>query len=254
MRRKAQNNRRRWQSSTGIVPVSSRVTSVPSRSVRVFIAARCELVRVGLRALLEEERDLIVVGEADEVEKLLSGLRRVKPDVVVHECWVSDGSESTIYKKLFSTLPSVRILSLIEDDCPAAFRSAVEGRAQGYLWQNAGRIELVRAIRTVAKEGSYLGLEGMDQAFGFLRQQQDPVCSRSELQSLLPQERRIIALIAEGGTNKEIAAKMVLSDKTVKNYIASMFSKLGISRRTQAVSLYVKTLQPHTPMGEGIFT
>ena len=215
-------------------------TSTPPHPIRVLIADGHEVVRAGVCALLEGERDLKVVGEADNAEGMLSESRQTKPDVVVLEYGISGRSESDFYKKVFNILPSVRLISLIKDDSPQAFHNAVEAGAQGYLRENTGRIELIRAIRAVAKGNSYLGPEGAVQAFRLLRARQDAVCSRSSLHILSPQERRVIALIAEGGTNKEIAARLLLSEKTVKNYIVSIFTKLEIERRTQAVALYLK--------------
>ena len=128
----------------------------------------------------------------------------------------------------------------MRDDDAEAFRNAVEGGAQGYLWEKAGRIELIRAIRTVAKGDSYLGQGTVDQIFCLLRARQDSVCSPSALHILSRQERRVIALIAEGNTNRQIATKLVLSERTVRNYVVSMFAKLKIERRAQAAALYMK--------------
>lgn len=247
MRQKTQNRSRERQNKKWIVPGSSSITSSRSRQTRVLIADGYEIVRAGVRALLEGERDLTVVGEADNVQDLFSESRRTKPDVVLLEFGLSGSSESEFYKTLLNILPLVRIISLMRDGDAEAFHNAVGAGAQGFLRKNTGRIELVRAIRTVAKGGSYLSSEEADQTFHLLRRQQDTTCARSSLHILSPQERRIIALIAEGNTNKEIAAKLALSDKTVKNYIGNMFAKLEIERRTQAATLYMKAQQhPHS--------
>jgi DNA-binding NarL/FixJ family response regulator len=206
----------------------------------VFIADSHEIVRAGIRALLEREPDLNVVGEAETAEDVLCKSRRAKPDVVLLESGLPGSSESEIYKTLRNVLPSVRIISVMSDGDGEAFRNAIEAGAQGFLRKSTDRIELVGAIRTVSKGGSHITSEETDQAFRLLRARQDTMCARSTLHILSPQERRIIALIAEGNTNKEIAAKLVLSDKTVKNYIGNIFAKLEIERRTQAVTLYMK--------------
>jgi two-component system, NarL family, response regulator DevR len=240
MRQKAQNPRREQPNKKWISPGRSRITSSPCRPIRVFIADGHEVVRAGVRALLEEERDVEVIGEADSADQTLSKSQQTKPDVVLLGCGLLGGWEADLCNRLFAAVPSVRIITTMwnyEGD-DAAFLSVTECGAQGYVCKNIGGTELVRAIRTVAKGGSYLNPEGTNKAFRLLRQQQDAGCSRSRLDGLSPQERRVIALIAEGNTNKEIASKLVLSDKTVKNYIASMFAKLDIDRRTQAAVLY----------------
>lgn len=252
MRQKTQNHRRERQNKKWSFPGPSRITSSPARPVRVFIADGCEVVRAGVRALLEGERDLTVVGGADNAEDVFSELRRTKPDVALLESGLSGGSESEFYKTLRNALPSLRIISLMKDGDAGAFRNAIEAGAQGFLRKSTGRIELVGAIRTVAKGGSYLSSEEADQTFHLLRRQQDTICARSSLHILSPQERRIIALIAEGNTNKEIAAKLVLSDKTVKNYIGNMFAKLEIERRTQAATLYMRAQQHQHSIGEHV--
>lgn len=252
MRQKTQNHRRERQNKKWIFPGPSSITASPAHPIRVFIADGYEVLRAGVRALLEEERDLTVVGQADNAEDMISESRRTKPDVVLLESGLSGSSESEFYKALLHVLPSVRIISLMRDGDAEAFRNAIEAGAQGFLRRSTGRIELVGAIRTVAKGGSYLSSEEADQTFHLLRRREDTMCARSSLHILSPQERRIIALIAEGNTNKEIAAKLVLSDKTVKNYIGNMFAKLEIERRTQAATLYMKAQRDQYSIREEI--
>lgn len=226
---------------------NSVVEASPQHPIRVFIADKHEVIRAGVHVFLQGEHDLEVVGEADNADAVLSESRRVKPDVVLLDFRLSGGSEADICKGLFDALPSVRIIGLMGGDNAPAFLTVVEAGAQGCLQKDTCRTELVRAIRIVAKGGSYLGPESADQTFRLLKQWQDAACPRSGLRALSPQERRVISLIAEGNTNKEIATKLALSDKTVKNYIVSIFTKLNIDRRTQAVALYLQTWQPSLP-------
>ena len=170
---------------------------------------------------------------------MLTELQRAKPDMILLESGLPGGSETDMCQRLFGARPSARIISVMRDDNDAAFRRAVEAGAQGYLRKNTSRVELVRAIRIVATGGFYLGPDGADQTFRLLRHPENAVGLRSGLHTLSPQERRIIPLIAEGNTNKEIAVALNLSEKTVRNYIANMFVKLEIERRTQAVALYL---------------
>ncbi|HWF58843.1 MAG TPA: response regulator transcription factor [Nitrospira sp.] len=250
MRQTDQNHRRAQENQKWIVLDLSSITTSPSQPIRVFIADGQEVVRVGVCALLEGERDLEVIGEADNAEAVLTESQRTKPDVLLLKSGLSGWSESDIYKALFNILPSVRIISVMRDGDTEVFCNAVEAGAQRYLQEKADGIELIRAIRTVAKGDSYLGSQIADQVFRLLRVRHDSVCSPSALHTLSRQERRVIALIAEGNTNKQIATKLVLSEKTVKNYIAGIFAKLKIERRTQAVALYMKVQQHQNSIRE----
>lgn len=196
--------------------------------IRLFIADTYEVIRAGIRVLLAKERNLEVVGEAGHVGQVLIGARRTKPDVILLESglWGKE-EEGDLCGKLFALIPSIRIIMTMwnHGDDDTAFSRAAEAGAQGCLIKDIGRAELIRAIRTVARGCSYFCPRSID-------------ASRCGLHILSPQERRIIPLIAEGHTNKEIAAKLILSEKTVKNYIANMFAKLEIERRTQAAAMY----------------
>jgi two-component system, NarL family, response regulator DevR len=232
---------------------SKSVVASPRRHpIRVFIADSHEVLRTGVHAVLAGESDLDVVGEAAGVDELLSEARRTRPDVVLLESRLTGGSDAEICKMVCAVLPLIRIILLGSNHDAAAFHQALETGVQGFVLKNVSREELVHAIHTVAKGIPYLCPGAPGGTFQLLREQQNGVGLHSGLQILSPQERRVIALIAEGHTNKEIAAKLVLSDKTVKNYIANMFAKLEIERRTQAVALYLKTQHHRIPMSNGI--
>ena len=252
MQQKIPGHRREQQNKEWIVHDPSNITFSPSRPIRIFVADSHEVVRAGVCALLEGERDFEVVGGADNAEDALSESQRTQPDVIVLKAGLSGGSEADFYRALLNVLPSVRIISLMRDGDVEAFQSAVEAGARGYLWEKTDRIELIRAIRTVAKGDSYLDQETADQTMRLLRARRGSICSPSALHILSPQERRVIALIAQGNTNKEIATELVLSEKTVKNYIVSIFTKLKIERRTQAAALYMKVQQHQNSMREEI--
>lgn len=222
------------------------------KPIRVLIADQHEVVRVGVREILKGEEDLTVVGEVDNTDGLFSAVQRTKPNIMLLGARLSGGLNADSYRRLLEAPRSVRVIMLVEAHDLSMWSYVVEHGVQGYLSKAVCHKELSRAIRLVAKGESYLAPEGSPQLLHFLRQQAIAVSSRSELGALSSQEYRIIALIAEGNTNKEIAVKLGLSDKTVKNYIANMFSKLAIERRTQAVALYLKAQQPYAPMGEGI--
>jgi len=230
--------------------------SVGSRSsqkpIRVLIADQHEVVRVGVREILKAEEDLTVVGEVDHTDGLFSAVQRTKPNIVLLGARLAGGLNADSYRRLLQAPRSIRVILLVEEHDFSMWSCVAEQGVQGYLSKTVCHKELSRAIRLVAKGESYLGSEGSPQLLHFLQQQAMVVSSRSELEALSSQEYRIIALIAEGHTNKEIAAMLALSEKTVKNYIANMFSKLAIERRTQAAALYLRAQQPYKPMDEGI--
>jgi len=234
---------------------SSRVSMVqahPRRPIRVFIADRHEVMRIGIRVILEEERDLKIVGETDNVDELLSGVQQAKPHVIVLESWLSEKWNADGRRTLCTVLPSVRILMLMREMETQSFRHGDEGGVQGYLSDSSCRRELSRAIRTVAKGETYLGPESSVDTGRGLTPQPDVWSVSFGLEVLSPQERRIIAFIAEGYTNKEVASKLALSVKTVKNYVANMFTKLALERRTQAVALYMRAQQQQMLRGKGV--
>ncbi|HMS85777.1 MAG TPA: response regulator transcription factor [Nitrospira sp.] len=220
-------------------PDLSARTAVRSRPICIFIADGYEVVRAGLCALLKGERDLEVVGQADHAKDLLIESQRTKPDVLLLAYGLPGSTEREMCQRLSQALPAVQIIALIEDNDTIGFRRAIEVGVQGFLLGTLGRDELIKVVRALGKRDSYLDPEAFGETFRLLKVQTE-AASPSELRILSPQEHRIISCIAEGYTNKKIAAKMVLSDKTVKNYIANMFVKLEINHRTQAVALYLK--------------
>ncbi len=234
----------RWRPA-GLSPAKPVLAHPRPHRTRVFIADNHEVVRAGVRALMKSVRDLCVVGEVGNVYDLLAEVRRTTPDVILLKSGLSGWSEAQTCKLLCDHLPALRIIVVTWNNEVSVFRNVVEAGAQGVLLGDICREKLIQAIRTVAHGNSYLGPDGADKTFRLLREHLNVFRTRSGLQTLSPQERRIISLIADGNTNKEIAASLALSDKTVKNYIGNMFAKLDITRRTQAVALYVQACQPH---------
>lgn len=211
----------------------------PLRPIRILIADSYEVARAGMQALLEEAQDIEVVAQAGNADDLFAESRRTKPDIVLLTHGLSGSSEGVTCKKLFHFLPTIRIIVMVRDNDVAVFRHVVEAGAQGILRGNTGREDLIKSIRIVGKGDTYRDPEVVEKMLRFFRQQQEGANFPSGLHLLSPQERRIIPLIAEGYTNKEIAEKLALSDRTVKNYIANMYVKLDIDRRTQAAALYL---------------
>lgn len=224
---------------------SERTYSPPSRSsrqTRVLIADGQEIVRIGGRAILEGEPDFLILRETATLADTLSEARQAKADVVLLECEFSDGSGAEACRRLIEDNPSIRVIMLTLSDVPSMFRAAVGAGAHGYVLKDVCCTELVRAVRVVAGGASYLHSKMVGQAFSVLK---DGLEAGREpgLHRLSPQERRIMPLVADGKTNKEIAVELFLSDKTVKNYLLNMFKKLRITRRTQAAALYVQFQQ-----------
>jgi two-component system, NarL family, response regulator DevR len=211
--------------------------------IRVFIADDHEVIRAGVCALIKGVRDLRVVGEAGNLDDLPAEARRTIPDVILLRSGLSGGSDAETCKMLCDHLPALRIIVVAWNNEVAGFRNAVEARAQGILMGNICREELIQSIRTVAKGNSYLDPDGADKTVSLPREHPDVFDACFGMQCLSPQERRIIPLIALGCTNKEIAARLALSEKTIKNYVRNMFVKLDITRRTQAVALYTQACQ-----------
>lgn len=211
-----------------------------SRPIRVLIADGQEVVRIGVRAMLEGESDFLILGETATLADTLAEARQAKADVVLLECQFSDGSGAEACRLLLEGNPSIRVIMLTMSNAPSTFYAAVGAGAQGYVLKDVSRTELLRAIRIVAGGASYLHSEMVNQAFTILKDGLE-AGREPELHRLSPQERRIMPLVAEGKTNKEIAVELCLSDKTVKNYLLNMFKKLRITRRSQAAALHVRT-------------
>ncbi|HRI39331.1 MAG TPA: response regulator transcription factor [Nitrospira sp.] len=218
---------------------ASRISS-PLSPIRILIADGHEVARAGIQALLEETQDVEVVAQVGNADDLFAESRRTKPDIVLLTHGLPGSSDAATCKKLFRSRPAIRIIIMVRDNDVAIFRHAVEAGVQGILRGNTGREDLIKSVRVVGKGDIYLDPEAVEKVLRLLRQQQEAANFPSGLHLLSPQERRIIPLIAEGYTNKEIAEKLTLSDKTVKNYIANMYVKLDIDRRTQAAALYLK--------------
>lgn len=227
----------RHRTNRGVYPSIHRVAA--PKPVRILVADAQEILRVGMRAQLDGELDLQIVGESSTVAETLSETRRVNPDLVMVESLFPDGSGAELCRLLMHSHPEIRILMVTMYHSLATVHAAAEAGVHGYVLKDVQRTELLRAIRVVAGGASYLRFDMADQALSGLR---DGLKGTQEqgLRMLSPQQHRVIRLVAEGKTNKEIAVELALSDKTVKNYLANMFRKLEISRRTQAVSLYLQ--------------
>lgn len=207
--------------------------------IRVYLLDDHEVVRHGLRELLEREGDIEIVGESESAVDAMHRIPALKPNVAVLDARLPDGSGIDVCRHVRAVDPSIQglILTSFEDD--EALFAAIMAGASGYVLKQIRGTDLVDAVRRVASGQSLVDPEITRRVLERIRRGPD---QPDELRSLTDQERRILALIAEGLTNREIAERMFLSQKTVKNYVSSLLGKLGMERRTQAAVLATKLL------------
>jgi DNA-binding NarL/FixJ family response regulator len=201
-------------------------------TTRVFLLDDHEVVRRGLRELLESESDLEVVGEAGTAEEAYGRIPATSPDVAVLDVRLPDGDGIEVCREIRSRHPEIACImltSFAEDD---AVYAAIMAGAAGYVLKQVRGTDLVDGIRRVADGQSLLDPTVTTRVLERLRHKDD----EDELSALSDQERRILDLIAEGLTNRQIGERMFLAEKTVKNYVSNMFTKLGMSRRTEAAA------------------
>jgi DNA-binding NarL/FixJ family response regulator len=209
------------------------------KKLKVLLVDDHEVVRAGIRALLDAEDDIVVVGEAGTVAE---GVRRVgydEPDVVVLDVRLPDGSGVEACRDIRSRFPEVKVLMLTSFADEEALMSAILAGASGYVLKRVKMSDLVDDIRRVGAGESLLDPDMTERLFSRLRSgpQDDPLLSK-----LSKQERTIVRHIADGLTNKQIADEMFLAEKTVKNYVSNLLTKMGMSRRSEAAA-YVARLE-----------
>ncbi|NGZ09569.1 MAG: response regulator transcription factor [Nitrospira sp. LK70] len=202
-----------------------------------------EMVRRGLRALLHLEPDLTIVGEAGTVAAGVALVERLIPHMVLLDVKLPDASVTEACRRLLAVVPKLRILVLTSYAEDSTVMAAVQNGAHGYVLKDVRMDDLIRAIRTVAGGHGYLDPRVTQQALHWIRTSSHLGEASNGTSRLSPQERLILPLLAEGKTNKEIAVHLRLSDKTVKNYLANIFDKLHVKRRTEAVAWFMKEAQ-----------
>jgi DNA-binding NarL/FixJ family response regulator len=210
-----------------------------TKQVRIYIVDPHEIVRVGLRTLLDADPEFKVVGEAASKQEALINIFRFKPDIVILDLRLQDGSGMDAARELLNACATLRIVFLSNSLEDETLLAAVASGADGYVLRDAEAETVLHALRTVAQGQSYLDPRVTHHTFAYLRKLADRTPDTIRL-PLSPQEQRLLPLIAQGKTNKEIATELGLSDKTVKNYLASVYNKLHITRRSQAAAFYSK--------------
>jgi DNA-binding NarL/FixJ family response regulator len=208
--------------------------------IRVFLLDDHEIVRRGVRELLEAEPDIVVVGEASTAAEALARVPATKPDVAVLDVRLPDGNGVAVCRDLRSDLPELACLMLTSFADDEALFDAIMAGAAGYVLKQIRGTDLVGAVRTVAAGGSLLDPRAAAAVMERLRAPK----AADPLAGLTDQERRILELIGEGLTNRQIGERMFLAEKTVKNYVSNLLSKLGLQRRTQAAVLATEVRRP----------
>jgi len=211
----------------------------PTPSIRVFLLDDHEIVRRGVREMLEVESDIVVVGEAGTAAEALVRVPATQPDVAVLDVRLPDGDGVTVCRDLRADNPDLACLMLTSFADDEALFGAIMAGAAGYVLKQIRGADLVGAVRTVAAGQSLLDPRATAAVMERLRRPKvdDP------LASLTGQEHRILELIGEGLTNREIGLRMFLAEKTVKNYVSNVLAKLGLQRRTQVAVLATEVRQ-----------
>ena len=212
------------------------------KSITVFVLDDHEVVRRGVHDLLEAEPDIRVVGEAGTAASALARIEALRPDVAVLDVRLPDGDGVSVCRQIRSRMPGVACLMLTSFGDDEALFGAIMAGAAGYVLKQIRGTDLVGAVRTVASGQSMLDSRAASQLMAGLR---DQSARRDPLAGLSGQERRILELIGEGLTNRQIGDRMFLAEKTVKNYVSALFAKLGMERRTQAAAYAVRVSGDH---------
>jgi two-component system response regulator DevR len=208
---------------------------------RVFLLDDHEVVRAGLRQLLESSGDIDVV--ADTASAALVRIPALRPDVAVLDARLPDGSGIEVCRAIRSSHPDIKVIILTSfDDDEALFASIMAGAA-GYVLKQVTGQDLIAAVHHVANGGSLLDPSVTAKVMDRLRD--GAPGEPEELRSLTAQERRILELVAEGLTNRQIGERLFLAEKTVKNYMSNVLAKLGLERRTQAAVFATRLLEDH---------
>ena len=217
------------------------VTKTPP--LRIMLVDDHEIVRDGIRAMLQAEDDIVVTAQAGSVREAVDEADRTRPDVIVMDVRLSDGSGIEATREIRATHPETKVLMLTSfADDEALFASIMAG-ASGYVLKQVKSGDLLRAIRAVGAGDSLLDPSVTSAVLDRLRRGKH-LMRDEKLARLSPQEERILSLVADGRTNREIGDELHLAEKTVKNYVSSILSKLEVARRAEAAAYLAR----HTTM------
>jgi two-component system response regulator DevR len=211
--------------------------STAAPRIRLVLVDDSEVVRLGLRALLGAERSLEIVGEGSSVATGVAACAKHKPDVALLDLRLPDGTGFDACRQILQRLPDTRVLMLTSVADDTLVDEAIRAGAHGYLLKEVNSRGLIQAITDVAAGKSILDPAVTARVMQFMKAGGP---TRDVLASLSPQESRVLALIAQGKTNKEAGNELNLTEKTVKNYLSNIFEKLHVSRRAQAAAIYAQ--------------
>jgi DNA-binding NarL/FixJ family response regulator len=214
-------------------------------NITVFLLDDHEIVRRGVRDLINAEAGITVIGEAATAASALARIPALKPDVAVLDIRLPDGDGVTVCREIRSKMPQVACLMLTSFSDDDALFDAIMAGAAGYVLKQIRGTDLIGAIRTIASGQSLLDPEAASRVMRRMRDQ----AATDPLGSLTDQERRILALIGEGLTNRQIGDRLFLAEKTVKNYVSALFAKLGMQRRAQAAAYATRVFEQHPGRG-----
>ena len=215
-----------------------------ARPIRLVIVDDSPLIRAGLRAVMEGNATVEIVGEAGTAEQGMAAVMRHSPDVVLLDLRLPDRSGLTVCSEIVRRRPDTRILILTSSTDERRVHEAIALGANGYLLKENDGASLVAAITKVAAGHSVLDPSIADQMVNLMKRGNEPTIAE-RLSVLSPQERRVLALLAEGLTNKGIGERLGLTEKTVKNYLSNIFDKLHLSNRAQAAALHAQLPADH---------
>ena len=207
--------------------------------IRLLIVDDHQFVRVGLRTILDRFPTIGVVGDAGDIQEAVEKIKELQPDVVLLDVRLGDEDGFEVCKQIQAMDRDIHVLVLTSFADDQLVMDAISAGADGYVLKEIGSDALVRAIEQVASGQSVLDPAVTRSVLSRVRQN-GPGGTQNKLQILSAQERKVLALVAEGKTNKEIGLAMGLSDKTVKNYFSNILEKLGLTRRSQAAAFFVQ--------------
>ncbi len=222
--------------------------SYPKSRVRILLVDDSELVRRGIKSVLAAHAApaFAVIAEAGNAADAVTQCLRHKPDIVLLDIRLPDGSGFTACRKILQQLPDTKVIILTSHANDNFVYEAVIAGVQGYLMKEIDPSALLQALQAVAEGRSILDPDATARVFRLLRGN-GTTSPNSDLSVLSSQERRVLVLVAEGLTNKEIGEQLVLSENTVKNYLANVFEKLKVKTRAQAAVVYTQQSAPPKP-------
>lgn len=219
------------------------IAGAADASIRILIADDHEVVRIGLAALLDAQPGLQVVAQAESGDEAVRLARRHRPDVVVMDIRMPNGSGIDACRTITAEMEGMPVIMLTSHADSEALFDAIDAGASGYVLKRIGTTELIDAVRTVAAGGSLLDPTMTRRVLDRLRNA-SRVEEAGAFSELTDQERRVLAIVADGASNREIAERMGLAEKTVRNYVSSILAKLTLASRSQAAAYAIRNRLP----------